>query len=187
MDRLTRYNFDWVQLETIQIWMEQGAGLEAVRRAATALNDLADKLDDSQARVRDTLKAIGVGWRGSAGDAAGESTRTLSTWGEQAVPQVAKGGDVTTDFGAQAEQMRSRMPTLAEVAPAPDELLAERMPIAGGLLSRQAADIRRMIVTQEARDRLNTWQETVHAMYSGVPRLSPVPKVTVNAAPPPGR
>lgn len=184
MERMRQFRFEGNSIEEIHGWMLRGAGVRGVATAVHNLEGLAKDLQHSQESLRKALQEIGVGWEGAAGDGAGSSVNESETWSVEATPVVDESTASTQSVGHDFAATRSRMPTPQEAQlSAAEHAAAQLVPIVGPIVDRALADARRDQVTNEARQRMEEWQQSANGSVDGVRPLPPVPQPVVDAAP----
>lgn len=176
--------FDGNSLEEIHQWMHEGQGVDGIQPAVEALSGLAKDLDNSMDSLREALTKIGA-WVGPAGEGANEATRQGGEWVVTTTPQVTDSAQSTDAVASAFVSTKARMPSPAEAELTDSEKsIFSAVPILGPMLDRQKADEKQDQVTNEARQRMQDWQDSAQEWVNAVQPLPPVPQPVVDVAAP---
>jgi hypothetical protein len=185
------YRYEGFSLEEKMDWMRQGAGPSALTGAQTALAGLGGALVESEGALRDLVSRLGGTWEGTAGTAAGTAMMVAAAWSAESAPAA---DDAGTQVGLQTESVERTKYGMPGSAPAPEYGFGDAFGDAVNLQTGNLFDVQtsfdeqvaqRKAADDEANRLLYQHESASRSNLTALPALGEMPRITVDAEPPP--
>ena len=96
-------------LEQKLAWFQNAPGQSAVEPARQFMSGAASLYTDSDAQVRNTMRALGVDWTGDAATNAGSTLQRAADWSANTGASHGAGGETVEGYGESFESLRGKV------------------------------------------------------------------------------